>query len=148
MDDCTKGCGRRQFIVLSAGVVAVAACGGSGMPGAVTAHDVAAGNVSDLPIGSARVTSDSDAVVMRDSGGVYAMSLICTHAGCNIADSGTVSASLLVCGCHGSRFSGDGAVLRGPAQSPLPHYGVSIDGSGNITVHVGSAVPAGTRVPA
>jgi nitrite reductase/ring-hydroxylating ferredoxin subunit len=136
-----RRCSRREFIVLSAGTIVVAACGtGSGPAGG----DVTVGNVSDLAVGSSRVASDSSCVVVRDSLGVYAMTLTCTHAGCNMANG--VGGSQIFCSCHGSAFGLSGAVIAGPARQALDHLAVSVDASGVITVHTGQTVTADTRV--
>lgn len=46
-----------------------------------------------------------------------ALSLRCTHLGCNVnLDRG---AGELLCPCHGSRFALDGRVLAGPASKEL-----------------------------
>lgn len=45
-----------------------------------------------------------------------ALTAICTHQQCTVANfSGTV----FVCPCHGSEYDTSGAVVRGPAGSPL-----------------------------
>jgi Rieske Fe-S protein len=85
--------------------------------------------------------------VGRDAGGLYAMTLTCTHAGCNMAMQGNVSASGVVCNCHGSRFNVTGAVTQGPAQDPLTHFAVTVDASGTITVHGDQTVASSVRTP-
>jgi Rieske Fe-S protein len=58
----------------------------------------------------------------RISGKVYAVSIICTHAGCKVVAEKTE----LVCNCHLSIFSPfDGAVQSGPARLPLTRYEVT-----------------------
>ena len=58
----------------------------------------------------------------RISGKVYALSVICTHAGCKVVAEKTE----LVCNCHLSIFSPfDGAVQSGPARLPLTQYEVT-----------------------
>jgi Rieske Fe-S protein len=37
-------------------------------------------------------------------------------------------------------------VTSGPAPSPLEHYAVSADGSGNLTIDTGTVVGASTRL--
>ncbi len=57
------------------------------------------------------------AVYKDEAGQVHAVSAICTHMGCTIgwnADERTWD-----CPCHGSRYSIEGKVLRGPAKKDL-----------------------------
>jgi Rieske Fe-S protein len=75
------------------------------------------------------------------------MTLTCTHAGCNIADSGTVAPSGIVCSCHGSEFDANGGVTRGPASAPLAHFAVDVDASGAVVVHTAKVVDSSTRTP-
>ncbi|HEY3448537.1 MAG TPA: Rieske (2Fe-2S) protein [Myxococcales bacterium] len=138
MSACT-GCTRRQFLVLSAGAVVGACSSGSGGGGTT----LGVGNVKDIAVGQTLTASDSSCVLMRDSGGLYALSLTCTHAGCNLA--GGVSAQQIQCSCHGSVFGPNGQVLQGPAQDPLPHYAVTVDSAGAITVDTSKTVAADQR---
>ena len=137
---------RRRFLALVAGAPLLAACSSGGAAGPVGQVD--AGNIKDLPEGSLRAVGGNPVAIGRDAGGVYAVSLACTHQGCNIAVDGQVKADGIACGCHGSRFDANGAVMHGPASSPLPHFAVSIDGAGEITIHGETTVPASTRAPA
>ena len=105
----------------------------------------AAGNLSQLQVGSLQVVPGEALAIGRDSGGVYAMTLICTHASCDMAARGSVSAQLVICDCHGSEFDGNGAVLHGPAQSPLEHFAVTISSTGDITVDADQTVEAEVR---
>ena len=58
----------------------------------------------------------------RLNGKVYAVSIICTHAGCKVVAEKTE----LVCNCHLSIFSPfDGAPQSGPARLPLTRYEVT-----------------------
>ena len=58
----------------------------------------------------------------RLNGKVYAVSIICTHAGCKVVAEKTE----LVCNCHLSIFSPfDGAAQSGPARLPLTRYVVT-----------------------
>jgi Rieske Fe-S protein len=135
---------RRRFLGLAGGVVL---CGCSSGAGPAQFGDVPAGNVSALPVGSLRALTPAPACIGRDANGVYAMTLTCTHAGCDIGETGNVSPQGLVCDCHGSVFDADGNVVRGPATAPLDHFAVSVDASGNLTVHGGQTVSASTRLP-
>lgn len=110
--------------------------------------DVPAGNVSELPIGTLNVVGSEPVCIGRDPSGIYAMTLTCTHAGCDMAQHGTVSAQGIACGCHGSEFDPNGDVVRGPATQPLAHFAVTVDASGNLTIHGDQIVAASQRLPA
>ncbi len=59
-------------------------------------------------------------IIQVQRGSYIALSAVCTHAGCEIADA---NASTLGCGCHGAIFDkADGSVLQGPAKTPLKRY--------------------------
>ena len=58
---------------------------------------------------------DLPVFVLRVPGaGARALSTRCTHRGCEVEP----ASDRLVCPCHGSEYSLDGAVLRGPAPRP------------------------------
>ena len=106
---------------------------------------VAAGNVSALSVGALLVMSN--VVVARDANGIYAMSGVCTHAGCLMDDSSSTIAAGLSCPCHGSTFDGNGSVTRGPARAALQHYAVTVAADGSITVDGSQPVSPDTRTP-
>lgn len=59
------------------------------------------------------------AVYRDDEGALHAVSATCTHLGCLVAFNDAERS--WDCPCHGSRFDIDGAVLHGPATTPLHH---------------------------
>ncbi|PZO13400.1 MAG: cytochrome B6 [Leptolyngbya foveolarum] len=66
-------------------------------------------------------------VVVRDPANataVVAMSSVCTHQGCVVDWQGAE----FVCPCHQSKFSAEGAVLKGPATEPLAKYEAMVEG--------------------
>jgi Rieske Fe-S protein len=138
---------RRRFLemVAQGGALAGAASLGVGCGGLGT---YAAGNVSAFPAGTLQALSSGPVAVGHDAGGLYAMTLLCTHAGCDIRNRGTVSASGVVCDCHGSRFDAQGNPQAGPARSPLEHLEVTIDASGAVTVNGDVVVAESVRVAA
>ena len=81
--------------------------------------------------------------LFRDGEGVYAISTICTHLGCIVKP----TTEGFECPCHGSRFAGNGSVVKGPAPRALPW--VTVSGSaGNYVVDEDKVVPAGTKAKA
>jgi len=83
------------------------------------------GMVTDIPVGGGKVFLDQKVVVTQPTKGVYkAFSAVCTHVGCicNKVANGTID-----CPCHGSEFKiTDGAVVTGPAPTPLPARTITI----------------------
>jgi Rieske Fe-S protein len=138
---------RRKLLRLAGGSTGLAligaGCGES--TGSPPTGPVSGGNVSALAVGSMLVMSNI--VVARDADGVYAMSSVCTHAGCLLSSGSRTIAAGLACPCHGSLFDGDGNVTRGPARDPLQHYQVTIGADGAITVDGGQPVAASARTP-
>jgi len=141
----TQGFTRRRFLAVVGVASATGACSAATIPPAQVG-DVPAGNVDQLPVGSLVVVGTEAVCIGRDAGGIYAMTLTCTHAGCDIGETGTVSPEGLLCGCHESEFDPNGNVVRGPATKPLDHFDVSADASGNLTIHGGEIVTASQRL--
>jgi Rieske Fe-S protein len=83
------------------------------------------GAASDIPVGGGAIYTAAKVVVTQPASGQYkAFSAVCTHVGCvvNKVTSGTID-----CPCHGSEFKiTDGAVVAGPASSPLPARRIKI----------------------
>jgi glycine/D-amino acid oxidase-like deaminating enzyme/nitrite reductase/ring-hydroxylating ferredoxin subunit len=57
------------------------------------------------------------AAYRRDDGALTLRSAVCTHKGCTVAWND--AERTWDCPCHGSRFTAEGKVISGPAQSPL-----------------------------
>jgi nitrite reductase/ring-hydroxylating ferredoxin subunit len=144
MNESVNKPSRRRFLVLAGGALSVGGCSSSpvtpsplGDVMTVTAASLA--NPSLEPVGTMPVC------IGRDSNGVYAMTLTCTHMGCNIG-MGTVSPQGLTCPCHGSTYDANGNVSGGPAPAPLQHFAVTADASGVLTIHTGQNVSADMRL--
>ncbi|HVU06149.1 MAG TPA: Rieske (2Fe-2S) protein [Polyangiaceae bacterium] len=106
--------------------------------------------MQDLPVGVLKVVSGAPALIGRDDSGLYAMTITCTHQGCDVEPNGAGASAVALCPCHGSRYDRYGNVTRGPAGSALVHFDVTLSASGDVTVHGGTQVAAGARtaVPA
>jgi len=82
--------------------------------------DIREGQVKIIEVNTARNQYPSFSF-SRLGGKMYAVSIICTHAGCKVVAEKTE----LVCNCHMSIFSPfDGAAQSGPARLPLTRYEV------------------------
>jgi cytochrome b6-f complex iron-sulfur subunit len=109
------------------------ACGG-GDAGGLSSGPIVYGNVSAVPVGSLLPLPRDPGLLGRDSGGLYALSAICTHMGCLVPPPPTMVAMTMTCPCHGSEYDRNGAVVKGPAPSPLQHYQVDLAADGTITI--------------
>ena len=141
---------RRDFLGLAALGSMAAALGLSilGMlklpKAAVSATQAKKFNVSvpdTLAEGEPFIPPGRNVAVFRDAEGVYAISTVCTHLGCIVK----ATADGFDCPCHGSGFTRDGTVRKGPAPQPLPWLKVSNNG-GVLSVDEGTSVKSGTKV--
>jgi cytochrome b6-f complex iron-sulfur subunit len=73
---------------------------------------------------------DDSFFVVRRGGKLFAVSNICTHRFCPVQ----VQPDQFYCKCHKSSFTLDGEVTDGPAETSLPHYGISTDAKGHVMV--------------
>ena len=98
----------------------------NGSSGSMTSGTVL-GEAKEVPVGGGIVYTAARVVVTQPTKGKYhAFSAVCTHVGCivNKVASGTID-----CPCHGSTFRvSDGAVVTGPADSPLPKKNIKVEG--------------------
>ena len=88
------------------------------------------GPESDYPLGSRTVLAHIPAVVDHDNDGFRVTSLTCTHLGCMVEPRNFG----FECPCHGSRFSPEGKVLKGPATSDLAKLQIKKSEDGNLHI--------------
>jgi Rieske Fe-S protein len=103
-----------------------AAPAGSGSGAA--AAPAALASTSDIPVGGGKILATQKIVITQPkSGEFHGFSAVCTHAGCTV---GSVSGGTINCPCHGSKFNiTTGAVVNGPAPSPLPAVSIKVQGT-------------------
>ena len=109
-----------------AGSAPSSASGGGGSTAG--AQGSALATTSEIPVGSGKIfTSEKIVVTQPNSGDFKAFSAVCTHMGCIVS---TISNGTIDCPCHGSQYSiSTGAVVGGPAPSPLPAQTIKVTGS-------------------
>ncbi|PZO41426.1 MAG: hypothetical protein DCF19_09470 [Pseudanabaena frigida] len=61
----------------------------------------------------------------KDPNKVLAVNAVCTHKGCDVKWKS--DKKQYVCPCHDAEFAADGAVIAGPAKTPLQRYASKID---------------------
>lgn len=106
------------------------------------ATGISGGPASAVTASSPKYVSTAQAYVCRDGNGLYAMSSACTHAGCRV----THETSSWYCNCHGATFDLNGQNPTSPANGPLEHYAMCVDGSGNVQIDTSTIVSASKRV--
>jgi nitrite reductase/ring-hydroxylating ferredoxin subunit len=126
----TQDLNRRQFVVLAASCAAACACGV-----AVAANDtgtVDIGPATDFPTDGIydQYIKKSKIVIYRESGQMYASTAVCPHRGAIM----TVKGDTVYCPKHGSTFSPEGTVTKGPAEDSLERYAISVDDKKHLIV--------------
>jgi cytochrome b6-f complex iron-sulfur subunit len=153
---------RRDFLLklgTGAGVAAVGYQGAASLRSLVpnVSYDapttVKLGAPADFPDGL-KFLPDQRLFVFREGKTFHAISAVCTHLGCTVRaealsnpENRTVNGKPLrlthrfLCPCHGSRYTGDGANVAGPAPRPLAWYHLSLSADdGQLVVDLANEV--------
>jgi cytochrome b6-f complex iron-sulfur subunit len=130
---CVRTCQAVSILALGA---AMPACGGSSTsPSSAPALPSVSGSLVSRTLtitvdaGSPLAAVGGAAIVTASTGSYLVartaqntcttVTAVCTHEGCAVTG---FANSLYVCPCHGSEFSTGGAVVQGPAASPLRQF--------------------------
>ena len=129
---------RRQFLLLTAGVGALAGCqtsdGGDAPAVLRTERVVNAGPIRNFAAdGVYDNFRDQGFFVVRQGDKLFALSSICTHKFCKLRAETDHS---FYCKCHGSTFDPTGKVTMGPAKRDLPIYAATVDEQGQLQVRI------------
>jgi Rieske Fe-S protein len=124
---------RRHFLFLTAGL-ATAGCQstGSNGPSSALPQTINAGSASQYAAdGIYSRYRDLGFFIVRQGDKLFALSSYCTHRKCKLT---AESDRTFLCPCHGSTFSADGHVTKGPAKLDLPIYSTSSNEQGQLLV--------------
>ena len=153
---------RRDFLLTlgtGAGVAALGYQGAASLRSLVpnVSYDapttVKVGLPGDFPDGL-KFLPDQRLFIFREGAVFHAISAVCTHLGCTVRaealsnpETRTVDGKALrlthrfLCPCHGSKYTGDGSNVSGPAPRPLAWYHLSIaSDDGQLVVDLASEV--------
>ncbi len=89
-----------------------------------------AGKPEEFTPGTVKIVQEHNVRLIGTEQGVAALSLVCTHLGCIVAE----SPEGFKCPCHGSKFTHEGKVTAGPAPRPLRWLAVSQAADGSLVV--------------
>jgi nitrite reductase/ring-hydroxylating ferredoxin subunit len=144
--DVAETVNRRDFVVEAAAagvglVVLAGACASA--PAARGAEQPAsggidAGSVTEFkrPGVYDKLAATKKILLVRNGERLVAVSAICTHKACTVKcpGGGGGGGGELKCSCHGSLFTPEGEVKKGPAQVPLPHLGIATNDAGRVII--------------
>lgn len=128
---------RREFLLLSAGLMAAAGCQSASVTGGSLSNPEQTVNAG--PVGQYAADGvyndfrDRGFFLIRKDGKLLAISAICTHKKCKLTAESDRS---FYCKCHGSTFDPAGHVTAGPAKRDLPVLALATDANGQVLVQV------------
>lgn len=102
------------------------------------------GKVKDFPPSSVTFLEDGRLFIFRQAEGMFAVSSVCTHLGCNVR--WDEQREGFECPCHGSSFDRNGKNTTGPAPRPLKWYELTLVSDGNLQIDTRSEVDNNFRL--
>lgn len=122
-----------QVVAIGSVLAPLASCGASRVATRDLGGNRIEANVAMLTTDGASAVLDRNGpdgrgiLVVRASAASYiAMSMNCTHKGCEVEP--PTSSGIIVCACHNSQFDLTGAVVKAPAKAPLKRYATTVSG--------------------
>jgi len=103
------------------------------------------GAPTSFAMSTATLFTNSRIYIVRDAGGLFAVSSRCTH---RTTETIGVTSGHFRCPRHGAQFTFEGTVTVGPASSPLAHFSLCLLGNGHVGVDTTLHVSSGTRLVA
>src|SRR5262245_25805032 len=93
-----------------------------------------AGFPNEIQVGQVdeRFKQKSAVWLVRDPGGIYALSTVCTHLGCT--PNWLEAEQKFKCPCHGSGYYKSGINFEGPTPRPLERFAIALADDGQILV--------------
>ena len=99
------------------------------------------GRPDDYPPGSVTFDEEQKIYIFHTPRGYFVISGICTHLGCTV--NWDRAKNEFVCPCHGSIFTEEGRVAKGPAGTSLAWYEVKLDDDGRFLVDTRKVIKPG-----
>jgi Rieske Fe-S protein len=137
---CVRTC--QAVSLLTLGAVAPACGGSSTSPSSAPALPSVSGTLVNRTLtitvdaasplnvvgggGAVTVSTGTYLVARTAQSTVTTVTAVCTHEGCAVSG---FAGSVYVCPCHGSQFNTSGAVVQGPATSPLRQFPTTFAGN-------------------
>jgi cytochrome b6-f complex iron-sulfur subunit len=90
------------------------------------------GPATNYPVNSTSMLLHIPAVLVHNEDGFYALSLVCSHLGCTVEQ----KEGGFECPCHGSLYSREGEVIKGPAKLALKRLRLTTTEEGNLLLHM------------
>ena len=111
---------------------------------ACTTTMVDVGAASSFTLNAPVYVSAAKCFIVRDAGGLYAVSAKCTHEGAIMV----VQGADYYCPRHGAKFKFDGTIVSGPVSIPLVHYAMCNGANGHVSVETSLTVAKTQRLVA
>ena len=133
---------RREFVVLTAAAACACACAGEEIFADAPQTTFDAGPVTDFAKDGIfdQFAKAQKFILIRKGTKLTALNAICTHKNCVVKPKDDT----LRCPCHGSLFTGEGTVTKGPAKTNLGRYKVSVDAQNHVIVDLSRKLEAGS----